>query len=92
MRFGDMLKEARDKAGLSQNEVARALGIPVTSYRNWERERREPPLPTVLDLAELFKAPAKDLLLSLAELARERKRAKAGKRRGKGKGNKGGEE
>jgi transcriptional regulator with XRE-family HTH domain len=85
MRFGDMLKEARDKAGLSQNEVARALGVPVASYRNWERERREPPLPTLLDLAELLGAPAKDLLLSLAELARQRKREKEGRRRGRGK-------
>jgi len=35
--FGNRLHEARKDKGLSQQQVADLLGIPVKTYANWER-------------------------------------------------------
>ena len=41
----DELRTARERLGLSQKEVAQALGVDLRSYRRWELEERAvPPL------------------------------------------------
>ena len=47
-----MLKQARERAGLSQPALARAAGIPVGTLRNWEQNVREPRLPAAVKLAD----------------------------------------
>ncbi len=41
-RIGARLRQLRLRAGLSQSDVCRAAGVPLSSLRNWESGRREP--------------------------------------------------
>lgn len=36
------IKEIRIKKGLTKVEVARAVGVSITAYSNWENETSEP--------------------------------------------------
>jgi len=40
--FGAMLRVARKKLQLSQNDVARHLGVSVARYANWDRGAKVP--------------------------------------------------
>lgn len=40
--FGDRVSGAREALGLSQNELARNLGVKVKTVRNWENDTAEP--------------------------------------------------
>jgi transcriptional regulator with XRE-family HTH domain len=40
--FGDRLAAAREAQGLSQGQLARNLGVRVTTLRAWEEDRSEP--------------------------------------------------
>jgi transcriptional regulator with XRE-family HTH domain len=42
MRFGDKLQTLREKAGMSQSDLAKASGVPKTSIQTYEQHRREP--------------------------------------------------
>jgi transcriptional regulator with XRE-family HTH domain len=52
MRFADMLKEMREKAGLSQTGLAKKAGVPFRSVQNWEQGVRVPRPQALLALAE----------------------------------------
>jgi len=40
--FGDRLTGAREAAGLSQNDLAKRLGVKVKTVRAWENDQSEP--------------------------------------------------
>jgi len=40
--IGERLREERVRAGISQRELARRLGLRVQTVRNWEADRSEP--------------------------------------------------
>lgn len=40
--LGDRLARAREAAGMSQSQLARRLGVKLTTLRNWEADRSEP--------------------------------------------------
>ncbi len=40
--LGDRLARARGAAGMSQSQLARRLGVKLTTLRNWESDRSEP--------------------------------------------------
>jgi ribosome-binding protein aMBF1 (putative translation factor) len=40
--FGDRLAAAREQSGLSQGEVAKRLGVRVSTLRSWEDDHSEP--------------------------------------------------
>ena len=40
--FGDRLAAARENAQMSQNQLAKRLGVRVTTLRGWEEDRAEP--------------------------------------------------
>lgn len=61
-KMGQRLQELRQRAGLSQSELARAAEVPIGSLRNWEHGRRTP----LLDAAARI---AQALGISLDELA-----------------------
>src|SRR5215210_5492546 len=50
MVSGDLLREARLRAGLSQSELARRAGKPTSSIGRWERGEVLPSLETLRDL------------------------------------------
>lgn len=52
MGFGDQLRTARERAGLSQQELAEKAGISVDSIQNWEQGRTRPRLPALGKLAQ----------------------------------------
>jgi transcriptional regulator with XRE-family HTH domain len=66
MRFGEMLKQAREKAGLTQVALAKRLRLPLPSIQNWEQGRRVPRMRTVATLAKTLGVPQEDLYLALA--------------------------
>jgi transcriptional regulator with XRE-family HTH domain len=62
-----MLKEARQRAGLTQAQLAEKTGLPLASIRNWEQGHRTPRLGVVLTLARAVGVPVEELLVSLAQ-------------------------
>ena len=48
------LKALRVKKGVTQNEVAIAVGCAKSTYRKYEREEREPDITTLCRLADYF--------------------------------------
>lgn len=48
------LKELRKNRGISQEDVAVALGITVRAYQNYEYEQREPNIEMIIKLAEFY--------------------------------------
>ncbi|MGE5553937.1 MAG: helix-turn-helix transcriptional regulator [Betaproteobacteria bacterium] len=55
------LIEARRRAGLSQKEVAAAVGVSRSFYTLVERGSRNPSLPVALRIARFFDTDTKDL-------------------------------
>ncbi|QJW92951.1 helix-turn-helix domain-containing protein [Frigoriglobus tundricola] len=52
MRFAELLRELREKAGLTQQQLADRAGLPVTSLRNHEQGQRSPSWAAVVKLAK----------------------------------------
>jgi transcriptional regulator with XRE-family HTH domain len=40
--FAEKLRELRERAGLTQSQLAQASGVPLGSIRNYEQGQREP--------------------------------------------------
>jgi transcriptional regulator with XRE-family HTH domain len=55
--FGKRLKHLREKAGISQYELAKRSGVSPTSLSRIEAETREPTWPTVVKLARALDVP-----------------------------------
>lgn len=49
-----LLHTARRKLGVSQEEVARKIGVSLGTYRNWEKGRTKPEVPNFFSLADYF--------------------------------------
>lgn len=54
MDIGATLREMRKRKRLKQTEVVKMLGIPVGTYNSYETKGVEPPIKTLIKLAELF--------------------------------------
>ena len=54
LAIGARLKLARDRAGMSQEEVSQRFGLPTRSLTRWENGRCEPGFEKVVRLAELY--------------------------------------
>jgi transcriptional regulator with XRE-family HTH domain len=65
---GDLLREARRRAGLSQAELARRAGKPTSVIGRWERNEVKPSLET---LRELVAACGFELAFMLREASTE---------------------
>src|SRR5262245_46095560 len=51
MGFGEILQGLRERAGLSQSQLATRSGTPLDSLRNWEQNRTLPKIDAVTRLA-----------------------------------------
>ncbi|ACX51292.1 transcriptional regulator, XRE family [Ammonifex degensii KC4] len=54
IRFGDTLKQLRQRMGLRQDDVARMVGVERSTVANWERGVKQPSLETLVKLSQLF--------------------------------------
>ena len=53
--LGKRLKELRDEQGLTQEEVANAIGVEAGAYSNYERETRTPDVQKLTALADFYR-------------------------------------
>lgn len=56
------LRELRENRGVTQKEVAIAVGCSPTVYSRYERGEREPDISTLCSLADYFKVSIDDLI------------------------------
>lgn len=80
MPNGELIKAARQKAGMKQAELASKLGLPQQSISQWERNVRNPKIESLEKIATALEIDVDEL--------RDRKTAEAKERR-KGHGEKG---
>lgn len=64
--FKDRLEVLRKERNKTQQDVATALGIPTNTYRNYEKDEREPPSDILIALAKMYNV-SLDWLLGLSE-------------------------
>lgn len=74
--FKDRLKELRKKANLTQEELGNQLGVAGNTVCYWEAGESQPPLETIIKLAEIF-CVSTDYLFGLENLDKEEKLIKA---------------
>lgn len=61
MTTGQLIKDARKNAGLTQAELAKKLGVPYQSISQWERDIRNPKSETLKKIAEALDVTLLDL-------------------------------
>jgi transcriptional regulator with XRE-family HTH domain len=59
--LGQRIQRLRLAAGLTQAQVAGAVGVPVPTLRNWEGDRREPGFRAAVQLARALGATVEGL-------------------------------
>ena len=69
MDIGAKLKKARLQAGMTQEQVAEALGVSRQTISNWENENIQPSIDMLIRLAKLFGVTT-DYLLGLDAIPR----------------------
>lgn len=60
--IGTRIAEARERAGLNRNQLARALGTSWQHVDHWEKGRTRPTLESVRKIAEVLEVPVESLL------------------------------
>ena len=58
------LKAARVSAGLTMDDVCRALNVSKTTVLNWEKGYTLPPVDKAISLSELYKIPLENIIFS----------------------------
>lgn len=61
MTFSEHLYQLRMKHHFLQKDVAEAIGVAVQTYQRYEHGDREPPLSTLIALADFYKVSLDDL-------------------------------
>ena len=59
--FSEKLRAIRAEKNYSQKTVAKKLGIPVSTYANWEQGRREPSIYDIFNLMWVYNIEANEL-------------------------------
>ncbi len=54
MRYYPRLRDLREDADLTQDQLVKILGMHKTTYTNYEQGKREPPFELIIRLAELY--------------------------------------
>lgn len=54
LKFGESLKELRQRRGLRQEDVARMVDVERPTVANWERGTKQPGLETLVRLSQLL--------------------------------------
>lgn len=69
MDFGQRLKNMRIEHGLTQKELASAVGVSVVAVQNWENGKKKPMMDMILSLGNVFQVSI-DTLLGFSALPR----------------------
>ena len=72
MIFANNLKQLLDRRGLTQSDMSRLIGIPVTTINSWITAEKYPGLKNQQRLAEFFNISRRDLLSSEEEVIEPR--------------------
>lgn len=56
------LKEIRKKLGYSQDEVAKQLGVHLTTYGKWELGQTEPDVNNLIKLSQIYRVSIDELV------------------------------
>ena len=62
MSFGEIFKKFRLEVGLSQNEVAKRLGIHQSNVSDWENDISRPEYEKLIQLSKIYGVSVSDLL------------------------------
>lgn len=62
MTTGELIKAARKKAGMTQEELGSKLGVSGSSIAQWENDLRNPKLDTLQRIASALGVPVQDLI------------------------------
>lgn len=54
MAYYPRLRDLREDADLTQDELVQILGMPKTTYTNYEQGKREPPFSLIIRLAVMY--------------------------------------
>ena len=65
--MNEKLKILREQKGVSQKDVAKAIGLTTSAYSNYEQGTREPSIQIIIKLCKFFNVTS-DYLLGLADL------------------------
>ena len=60
--LGKRLRELRIKSDMSQDDVARALGVTAQAVSKWENGRSDPEISNLIPISDLFHIPVDELL------------------------------
>lgn len=52
--FASLLKELREKTGLTQGKISEILNVQTRTYGSWERGERQPDFETLVKIADYF--------------------------------------
>jgi transcriptional regulator with XRE-family HTH domain len=63
--LGPLLRRARQARDILQDDLAKQLGVAVSTLSDWERDKREPPASMLRDLCRILHVSA-DVLLERA--------------------------
>lgn len=62
INIGSRIKEVRKKKGIKQKEIANQLGIPISTYANYENNHREPTSEIIDNIAALLDISVESLI------------------------------
>jgi len=56
------IKDARTKSGLTQKQVSELAHVPLGTLRRWEQGVNEPPIESIIQLADLYSVSVDELI------------------------------
>ena len=62
MTFNEKLRECREEAGLTQDDIAERLSLTRQAISKWERGINEPDIETIVQLADIYNVTIDQLL------------------------------
>ncbi len=63
IKIGDRIKQLRKEKGISQRDMAKSLGINVSTYSNYENNHREPSSEIIEKVSKILGVSVQDLLV-----------------------------
>lgn len=71
IKIGTRIRRIRLDRGLTQKEVSQRLGIPYSTYSNYENNNREPSYETIVNIAKILNTSINEILYSKSGLITE---------------------